>query len=113
MPRHKRRTGANLHFLTLPDRTKLTYQQIMLAHSKADLHEESLGYWRQLVCLDGVGQVAIDPPTFTSALKSAIACNQWDEVETIADMLKVGGWVGRAQASSIPVKTSLSPRVMR
>lgn len=62
---------------------------MMLAHSKADLHEESLGYWRQLVCLDGVGPVAIDPPVCESALKSAVVCNQWDEVETIADMLKV------------------------
>lgn len=64
-------------------------KQMMLAHSKADLHEESLGYWRLLVCLDGVGQVAIDPSTCESALKSAVVINQWDEVEAIADMLKV------------------------
>lgn len=63
---------------------------MMLAHSKAGLHEESLGYWRQLVCLDGVGQVTIEPATCNSALKSAVVSNQWDEVETIADMLKVG-----------------------
>ena len=62
---------------------------MMLAHSKADLHEESMDYWRQLVCLDGVGLVEIDPPTCESALKSAVVSNQWDEVETIADMLKV------------------------
>lgn len=61
----------------------------MLAHAKADRHEESLGYWRQLVCLDGVGEVAIAPNTCQAALKSAVVCNQWDEVDTIADMLKV------------------------
>jgi len=75
---------------------------MMLAHSKADLHEESLGYWRQLVCLDGVGQVAIDPPTCTSALKSAVVCNQWDEVETIADMLKVRLGSGKCAVASAP-----------
>ncbi len=75
---------------------------MMLAHSKADLHEETLGYWRQLVCLDGVGQVMIDPPTCTSALKSAVACNEWDEAETIADMLKVGG-KGKSAIGSAPV----------
>lgn len=67
-----------------------TPTQMMLAHSKADLHEESLNYWRQLVCVDGVGKVRIDPATCENAMKSAVACNQWDEVETIAKMLKVG-----------------------
>lgn len=64
----------------------------MLAHAKADRHEESLGYWRQLVCLDGVGEMAITPATCQAALKSAVVCNQWEEVETIADMLKVNRW---------------------
>ncbi|CAM9603558.1 unnamed protein product, partial [Hapterophycus canaliculatus] len=65
------------------------YSSIMLAHAKANLHEESLGYWRQLVCLDGVGEMAIAPATCQAALKSAVVCNQWEEVETIAALLKV------------------------
>ncbi|CAN0182648.1 unnamed protein product, partial [Ectocarpus fasciculatus] len=63
------------------------YSSMMLAHAKADLHEESLAYWRQLVCLDGVGGVAIDPATCRVALKSMIVSDQWDEVDTIVGML--------------------------
>ncbi|CBJ29284.1 pentatricopeptide repeat-containing protein, putative [Ectocarpus siliculosus] len=64
------------------------YSSMMLAHSKADLHEESLAYWRQLVCLDGVGGVAIDLETCRSALRSAIVSDHWDEVDTIVGMLR-------------------------
>ena len=63
---------------------------MMLAHSKAGLHEESLGYWRQLVCLDGVGKAVISPPMCEAALTSAVVTNHWCEVETIAGMLRVG-----------------------
>ncbi|CAM9299323.1 unnamed protein product, partial [Ectocarpus sp. 4 AP-2014] len=64
------------------------HSSMMLAHSKADLHEESLAYWRQLVCLDGVGGLAIDLTTCRSALRSAIVSDQWDEVDTIVGMLR-------------------------
>ncbi|CAM9917838.1 unnamed protein product [Pylaiella littoralis] len=67
------------------------FSSMMLAHSKADLHEESLVYWRQLVCLDGVGQVEIDLSTCQVALKSAVATSRWDEVGTIAEMLEGRG----------------------
>lgn len=67
----------------------LPSKKMMLAHSKADLHEQSLTYWRQLVCLEGVGQMEIDLPTCQGALKSAVVTNQWDEVGTIAEMLQV------------------------
>lgn len=74
---------------------------MMLAHSKADLHEESLVYWRQLVCLDGVGQVEIDLSTCQIALKSAVVTSRWDEVGTIAEMLEVCGWVGGCEVRSL------------
>ncbi|CAM9775006.1 unnamed protein product, partial [Laminaria digitata] len=65
------------------------YSSMMLAHAKADLYEESLDYWRQLVCFDGIGEVKIHIETYHCALKSAVVVCQWDEVEAILDMMKV------------------------
>ena len=63
--------------------------KMMLAHAKANLYEESLDYWRQLVCVDGLGEVKIHIETYHCALKSAVVVCQWDEVEAILDMMKV------------------------
>lgn len=72
-----------------PPLPPLSLVQMMLAHSKAGLYEESLDYWRQLVCVDGIGEVKIHIETYHCALKSAVAVCQWDEVEAILDMMKV------------------------
>lgn len=66
---------------------------MMLAHAKANLHEECLGYWRQLVCVDGIGDVEIKPETMQCALKSAVIAGQWHELEAILDIMQVSGHV--------------------
>lgn len=62
---------------------------MMVAHSKCNRQEECLEYWRQLVCVDGIGDVRINLETYHCAIKSAIVMCKWDEVGAILDMMKV------------------------
>lgn len=57
--------------------------------SEAERSEEVLEYWRQLVCLQGVGGVDIKPETFFLSLRNAAKANLWEEVETIIGMMQV------------------------
>ena len=62
---------------------------MMVAFSKSDRHEECLEYWRQLVCVNGIGDVRINLETYHCAIKSAVVMCQWDEVGAILDVMKV------------------------
>lgn len=78
---------------------------MMVAHSKCNKHEECLEYWRQLVCVDGIGDVRINLETYHCAIKSAIVMCKWDEMGAILDMMKVSREVKQVtskRVSSIP-----------
>lgn len=61
----------------------------MVTLGEANKPEEVLEYWRQLVCVQGVGGVDIRPETFFLTLRSAAKMNAWDEVECIIGMMQV------------------------
>lgn len=61
----------------------------MTTLSGAKRSEEVLEYWRQLVCVRGVGGLEIRPETFFLTLRSAVKVKAWDEVEAILGMMQV------------------------
>lgn len=62
---------------------------MMLANTKAERYDECLAYWRQLVCVEGIGEVKIKAATYNTALKSAVATGQLDEMEHILALMQV------------------------
>lgn len=62
----------------------------MVAFRKASQHEGCLSCWRELVLLDGLGDVKLDERTYNLALGSAVKAERWEEVEAIFDMMEVG-----------------------
>lgn len=56
---------------------------------------EVLEYWRQLVCLQGMGSMRIRPEAFFLALRNAATVKAWDEVEVIIDLMQVCACVAR------------------
>lgn len=76
--------------------------QVMVALMNGSHHEECLCCWRELVLLDGLGDVALDEKTYNLALSSAVKAGRWEEMESIFDMMQVGEvclrlvvWCGR------------------
>lgn len=61
----------------------------MVALRNASQHEECLACWRELVLLDGLGDVKLDGRTYNLALTSAVKTERWDEMEAIFDMMQV------------------------
>lgn len=61
----------------------------MVPLKEAGRHEEVLAYWRQLVCVNGLGGVKIHPETVILALRSAVKIRAWDEIEVILDLMQV------------------------
>lgn len=61
-----------------------------MALRNASRHEECLACWRELVLLDGLGDVALDDRTYNLALLSAVKAERWEEMEDIFDMMQVG-----------------------
>lgn len=68
--------------------------QVMIALRSASQHDECLQCWRELVLLDGLGDIKIDTKTYSLALSSAAKAERWEEVEAIFDMMQVGGGDG-------------------
>ncbi|CAN0191471.1 unnamed protein product [Scytosiphon promiscuus] len=64
------------------------YVCVMVALRNASLHEECLACWRELVLLDGLGDVKLDERTYNLALGSAVKAERWEEVEAIFDMME-------------------------
>lgn len=64
-------------------------RQVMGTLATASRSKELLDYWRQLVCMRGVGGLDIKPETFFLALRSAVKVKAWDEVEAILGMMQV------------------------
>lgn len=62
----------------------------MLALRNGSHHEECLCCWRELVLLDGLGDVALDGRTYNLALSSTVKAERWEEMEAIFDMMQVG-----------------------
>lgn len=67
-----------------------TPSQVMLALRDADRHDEVMVYWRQLVCVNGIGDLEIAQETFVLALRAAARVCAWDEIEVILGMMQVG-----------------------
>eukprot|EP00903_Cladosiphon_okamuranus_P019949 g18333.t1 len=65
------------------------YAGVMVALRNGSHHEECLCCWRELVLLDGLGDVALDPRTYDVALSSAVNAERWEEMEAIFDMMQV------------------------
>ncbi|CAM9748373.1 unnamed protein product [Ectocarpus sp. 12 AP-2014] len=64
------------------------YVCVMVALRNASQHEECLACWRELVLLDGLGDVRLDGRTYNLALSSAVKTERWDEMEAIFDMMQ-------------------------
>ncbi|CAN0492971.1 unnamed protein product, partial [Ectocarpus sp. 12 AP-2014] len=64
------------------------YVCVMVALRNASQHEECLACWRELVLLDGLGDVKLDGRTYNLALTSAVKTERWDEMEAIFDMMQ-------------------------
>lgn len=67
----------------------MPFLQVMVTLGDAGKSEEVLEYWRQLVCMQGIGGVRIRPETFFLAMRHAVKVKAWDEVETIIGMMQV------------------------
>ncbi|CBJ29283.1 conserved unknown protein [Ectocarpus siliculosus] len=64
------------------------YVCVMVALRNACQHEECLACWRELVLLDGLGDVKLNGKTYNLALTSAVKMERWDEMEAILDMMQ-------------------------
>ena len=62
----------------------------MEAFRSAGRHEDCLACWRELVVLDGLGDVNVSERTYNLALRSAVRAECWEEMEGIFDMMQVG-----------------------
>lgn len=51
--------------------------------------DESLDYWRRLVCVNGLNGVAIAPETYNLAIKCATRAGNLEEMEAVVDMMEV------------------------
>lgn len=51
--------------------------------------DESLDYWRQLVCVNGLNDVAISPETYNLAIKCATRADDLEEMEAVVEMMEV------------------------
>lgn len=71
----------------------------MVALRNGSKHEECLACWRELVLLDGLGDVKLDERTYNLALGSAVKAERWEEVEAIFDMMEVSGNVYKVYPS--------------
>eukprot|EP00752_Nemacystus_decipiens_P008835 g7885.t1 len=61
---------------------------VMLALRNESHYEECLCCWRELVLLDGLGDVTLDERTYNLALSSAVKAERWQEMEAIFDMMQ-------------------------
>lgn len=51
--------------------------------------EDSLDYWRQLVCVHGLNGMAITPETYNLAIKCATRADNLEEMEAVVNMMEV------------------------
>ena len=61
----------------------------MMATLMRDNPEESLEYWRQLVCVNGVNGLKISSHTFNLAMKATTKMDNLEEAEAILEMMQV------------------------
>ena len=52
----------------------------MEAFRSAGRHEDCLACWRELVVLDGLGDVIVNEKTYNLALRSAVKAERWEEM---------------------------------
>ncbi|CAM9917771.1 unnamed protein product [Pylaiella littoralis] len=80
-----------LHTETKHRPQEALYVCVMIALRSASQHDECLQCWRELVLLDGLGDIKIDTKTYSLALSSAAKAERWEEVEAIFDMMQAKG----------------------
>lgn len=61
----------------------------MVALRNAERNHECLACWRELVLLNGLGDVIVNEKTYNLVLRVAVKIEQWDEMEVILDMMQV------------------------
>ncbi|CAM9808957.1 unnamed protein product [Ascophyllum nodosum] len=64
------------------------YVIVMVAFRNAERNHDCLSCWRELVLLNGLGDVVINDKTYNLALRVAVKIQQWDEMEVILDMMQ-------------------------
>lgn len=67
----------------------LVKTQVMIAFKQHGRHDDLLALWRELVLMDGLGNVDINGRTCNMVLKAAVKTQRWQEVEGILDLMKV------------------------
>lgn len=67
--------------------------QMMVMLLKDGQPDESLVYWRQLVCMNGLNDVAISPETYNLAIKCATKADNLEEMEAVVEMMEVCTYV--------------------
>lgn len=63
--------------------------KVMVALRNADRHDECLECWRELVLLDGLGDVKVNDKTYNLALRSTAKAERWEEMGVVLDMMQV------------------------
>lgn len=63
--------------------------KVMVALRNADRHDECLECWRELVLLDGLGDVKVNDKTYNLALRSTAKAGRWEEMGAVLDMMQV------------------------
>lgn len=63
--------------------------QVMVCLLMTDRADEALGYWRQLVCINGLNGVDISQETYNLAIKSAAKAGALEEMDTVLGMMQV------------------------
>ncbi|CAM9868730.1 unnamed protein product [Pylaiella littoralis] len=69
------------------------YVKMMVMLMKHGRAEECLKYWRQLVCVNGLNGVVINPETYNFAIKCTCAVDNLDEMEAVLEMMESQGIV--------------------
>eukprot|EP00752_Nemacystus_decipiens_P008840 g7889.t1 len=67
------------------------YTKMMVLHLKDGEPEESLDYWRRLVCVHGLNGVSITPETYNLAIKCATRAGNLEEMEAVVEMMETQG----------------------
>eukprot|EP00903_Cladosiphon_okamuranus_P014057 g13065.t2 len=67
------------------------YVKMMLLLMKEGRPDDSLDYWRRLVCVNGLNGVAISHKTYNLAIKCATRAGNLEELEAVVEMMETQG----------------------
>lgn len=103
----------------LPYAVCLVCDKVMVALRNADRHDECLECWRELVLLDGLGDVKINDKTYNLVLRATAKAGRWEEMDVVLDMMQVcyaarGVWCleGMGDEEALKIKSAPSTTVL-